>query len=89
MKKLTCQEVIEQVGSYLEAELREELVVQVEQHMVSCEHCRAEVDTLRGVIRIYQCEQQVVVPVPISEKLRKALEAAYEQGPERSEPEDA
>ena len=50
---------------------------------------RAEVDTLRGVIRIYQCEQQVVVPVPISEKLRKALEAAYEQGPQRPESEDA
>jgi hypothetical protein len=36
-----------------------------------------EVDTLRRTIMIYRCDEKVVLPEPLSEKLQDALQQAY------------
>jgi len=35
------------------------------------------VDTLRRTIMIYRCDEKVVLPSPLSDKLQHALEQAY------------
>ena len=81
MKSLTCQEVLDQLSEYLDDEARTELVHQVDHHLGMCSHCRAEVDTLRRTIQIYRCEERVVLPVKVSEKLQQALEQLYRNAP--------
>jgi predicted anti-sigma-YlaC factor YlaD len=79
VKKLTCQEVLDQLSDYLDADAQAELVAQVDLHVGSCDHCRVEVDTLRRTIKIYQCDEQVVLPVALDERLRVALQQVYRE----------
>lgn len=77
MKRLSCQEVLDQLSEYLDDEARAELVREVDVHLHECSHCRVEVDTLRRTIMIYRCDEKVVLPEPLSEKLQDALQQAY------------
>ncbi len=79
MKKLSCQEVLDQLAEYLDADAQAELVAQVDLHVGSCEHCRVEVDTLKRTIMIYRCNEQVVLPVALDERLRVALQQVYRE----------
>ena len=82
MKRLTCQEVLDQLSDYLDEDARAELIQEVDGHLHECMHCRAEVDTLRRTILIYRCDERVELPAPLSEKLQQALEQAY-RAPQR------
>ena len=77
MKRLSCQEVLDQLSDYLDEDARAELVQEVDFHLHECIHCRAEVDTLRRTIRIYRCDERVVLPLSLSEKLQQALDQVY------------
>ena len=81
MKRLTCQEVLEQLSDYLDEDARAELVHEVNQHLGTCSHCKTEVDTIRKTIRIFVCEEQVVLPQPLRDKLNAAMEQAYRNSP--------
>ena len=81
MKRLTCQEVLEQLSEYLDDDARAELVHEVNQHLGTCSHCKTEVDTIRKTIRIFVCEEQVVLPQPLCDKLNEALAQAYRNAP--------
>lgn len=77
MRRLTCQEVLDQLSDYLDAEARAELVGEVEQHLGVCVHCRIEVDTLRRTILLYRQEERVVLPAHLNVRLSEALERLY------------
>lgn len=79
MKRLTCQEVLDQLAEYLDADAQAELVAQVDLHVGSCQHCRVEVDTLRRTIMIYRCDEQVVLPIHLDDRLRVALQQVYRE----------
>ena len=77
MRRLTCQEVMDQLADYLDSDSQAELVEEVNLHVGSCVNCRVEVDTLRRTIMIYRCEERVMLPAELDERLRVALEQAY------------
>ena len=80
MKKLTCQEVLDQLQEYLDEAAHAELVHAVDHHLGLCRQCRFEVDTLRGVVRIFQSEREIVLPDGLATKLQSALEQVYRDG---------
>ena len=80
MKRLTCQEVLDQLSDYLDEDARAELIQEVDGHLHQCTHCQAEVDTLRRTILIYRHDERVELPVSLSDKLKGALEQAYRSG---------
>lgn len=77
MRKLTCQEVIEQLAEYLDEEAHAELVAAVELHLGGCGHCRIEVDQLRSIIRVSQGGDEVRMPDALADKLAEAMRLAY------------
>ena len=77
MKRLSCQEVLDQLSDYLDDEARAELVQQVDMHLHECSHCQVEVDTLRRTVEIYRCDEKVAIPTTLSDKLQQALDQAY------------
>lgn len=81
MKRLTCQEVLEQLSDYLDDDAKAELTHEVDVHLGMCAHCRAEVDTLRRTIEIYRCDEKLVLPIRLSEQLQQALEQFYRVTP--------
>lgn len=88
MKRLTCQEVLDQLAEYLDAEAQAELIEQVDLHVGSCQHCRVEVDTLRRTIMIFRCDERVMLPVHLDDRLQGALEQAYRARGNGFEPEE-
>ena len=80
MRRLTCQEVLDQLSEYLDADARDELVGAVDHHLGVCVHCRIEVDTVRRTILLYRSEERVVLPTHLSLRLNEALERAYRDG---------
>ena len=80
MSKLSCQEVLDQLWEYLDDEARTELSTRINEHLGDCSDCSVEVDSLRKTISLYRCEEQVAVPIQLSDRLRKALNQAYRVG---------
>ncbi len=80
VKRLTCQEVLDQLSEYLDDEARAELVGEVDHHLGACVHCRVEVDTLRRTILFYRHDERIVLPTRLSGQLQDALERAYRDG---------
>ncbi len=80
MRKLSCQAVLEHLAEYLDDDARLELRTEVDQHVGTCRDCQVEVDTLRRTIKIFRCDQQVLLPEPLADKLQRALESAYRDG---------
>ena len=79
MKKLSCQEVLDQLWEYLDEEARRELCAEIEGHLISCSNCQVEVDSIKHTILLYRSEEQVRTPVVLSDRLRAALDHAYEE----------
>lgn len=80
MRQLTCREVLDQLQEYLDEAAHAELVHAVDHHLGLCRHCRIEVDTIRGVVRIFQVDRQIVIPDGLATKLQLALDRAYRGG---------
>jgi anti-sigma factor RsiW len=83
VRPLTCQEVLEQLSEYLDAELHGDGAGAIDQHLLICTHCRVEVQTLRRTIVIFRCEQ-VSTPDGIGHQLRQALDREYAGNRERN-----
>lgn len=80
VKKLNCQEVLDQLSDYLEADVAAELRTQIESHLNGCRHCHLEVDSLQTTIQLYRLDDPVGVPLELSERLRLALRSVYREG---------
>lgn len=79
---MNCQELLEQLGDYLDEEARQELCREIEEHLERCHDCRLVVDQTRKTIVLYQADQQVEVPglMAASSRLTQALAKTYSEG---------
>ncbi|HET9327995.1 MAG TPA: zf-HC2 domain-containing protein [Candidatus Eisenbacteria bacterium] len=81
---MNCQELLEQLGDYLDEEARQELCREIEEHLERCSDCRIVVDQTRKTIVLYQADQQVELSgfAAASNRLNEALAKAYREGSE-------
>ena len=79
MRKLSCQEVLDQLWEYLDDEARAELCSEIDNHLNGCHDCRIEVDSLRRTILLYRTDEAPCAPVQLSDRLREALQRAYHE----------
>ena len=81
---MTCQELLEQLGDYLDEEARQELCREIEEHLDRCHDCRLVVDQTRKTIVLYQADQPVDLQglMVATNRLNEALVRAYREGSE-------
>ncbi|MFN8586386.1 MAG: zf-HC2 domain-containing protein [Candidatus Eisenbacteria bacterium] len=79
MRKLTCQEVLDQLWEYLDEDARAELCAEIEGHLTGCCHCRVEVDSIRKTVLLFRAGDETCTPIQLSERLRTALDVAYRE----------
>jgi predicted anti-sigma-YlaC factor YlaD len=72
-----CNQVLDQLGDYLDEEARAELCRAIEEHLKQCRDCRVYVDTVKKTIVLYQADSKVELPVPVSGRLREVLVREY------------
>lgn len=74
---MNCNEVLQELGDYLDEDQRNELCRQIDAHLHQCKDCRFYVDTVKKTIVLYQADQSVELPVIVSSKLAAAMAQEY------------
>ena len=72
VEELSCREVVEILGDYLEGAMTPEDRVRLEQHLADCDGCTAYLEQLRVTIRLSGRLSEEAVP---SEAMAPLLEA--------------
>jgi predicted anti-sigma-YlaC factor YlaD len=70
---VNCRGLIREISDYLDGELGQETLTEIELHLRNCEHCRLIVDTTRKTIEIYYNTQPLPLPNDVRERLHQAL----------------
>ncbi len=84
MRKLTCQEVLDQLEEFLDdEEAGAQLRAEVEMHLVSCRDCHVYVDSMKRTIMLVKGEEPAM-PLHLSTKLHSALMGLYREEPGKS-----
>jgi predicted anti-sigma-YlaC factor YlaD len=76
-KVVDCNEVLDQLSDYVDAEARAELCRAIEDHLARCNGCKVYVDTVRKTILLYHSDGPAVTPVRVSAALQVALAREY------------
>jgi len=75
---MTCREVLDSISSFIDEDLKQEVVQEMHKHIHVCSDCRAEFDSLTMTIKLYRHEKKVApspgVPVECHDRLVKILE---------------
>jgi predicted anti-sigma-YlaC factor YlaD len=82
-----CNEVLEQLGDFLDEDAREELCRAIEAHLKHCRNCKVEVDSVKKTIFLYQADRQIKTPVAVSAHLQAVLTRAYSENRGEASPE--
>lgn len=74
---MNCNEVLEQLGDYLDEDARAELCRAIEEHLTRCHDCKIYVDSVKKTIVLYQSENTIEFPVVANARLQAALAREY------------
>ena len=77
LKKIECDEVLDQLSEYIDEETRAELCDAIREHLARCQDCQIKVDTVKKTIVLYQKNATIEVPIRVSAKLSAALAREY------------
>jgi predicted anti-sigma-YlaC factor YlaD len=70
---VNCRGLIREISDYLDGELGQEMLTEIEHHLRDCKDCRLIVDTTRKTIEIYYNTQPLPLPNDVRERLHQAL----------------
>jgi predicted anti-sigma-YlaC factor YlaD len=71
--EIDCYQVRRELSDYLEGDLTPRFRLQIEEHLQSCDHCRAVHDGTRNVVRLLGDEKAIELPQGFSQRLYKRL----------------
>ncbi|MBI4442444.1 MAG: zf-HC2 domain-containing protein [Acidobacteria bacterium] len=70
---MTCEEVLQEISSYLDEEVVAELRRQIEEHLRKCHHCTVLVNTTRKTLTLVADYYVLELPESVSRKLLDRL----------------
>ncbi len=79
-KRISCDEVLDNLKDFLDEQERAELCHQIEEHLKHCHDCQVEVDQIKKTIVLYQADRVTEVPLKASSGLRAAMTDFYKNG---------
>ena len=71
--EIDCYQVCRELSDYLEGDLTPQLRLRIEEHLQTCDHCRAVYDGLGNVLRLLGDEEVIELPAGFSQRLYKRL----------------
>jgi predicted anti-sigma-YlaC factor YlaD len=78
--RINCKKVHELLSDYLDDELKEAVLKDLEGHLDACPDCVVQVDSVKKVIRLYRDSTPEGLPVDIRIRLQDVLKRAREEG---------
>ena len=80
LKRIQCDEVLEQLSEYIDEDTRAELCEAIQEHLSRCRDCQIMVDTVKKTIILYQSGSSIEVPTSATARLSAALARVYGPG---------
>ena len=71
--EIDCYQVRQELSDYLEGDLTPQLRLGIEEHLRTCDHCRAVYEGLRNIVRLLGDEEVIELPEGFSQRLYKRL----------------
>ena len=76
---MKCQDLLAQLGDYVDGTIDPAICSKFEQHMAGCNPCQVVVDNIRKTITLYKDGKPYQLPVPFSERLHSVLRQRFAQ----------
>jgi predicted anti-sigma-YlaC factor YlaD len=88
---MTCREVLDSLSSFIDEDMKQEVVQEMHKHIHVCSECRAHFDSLTMTIKLYRHVDNPAMPAGCHDRLVKVLELERIKpktapGPSSSEP---
>ncbi len=80
LKRIQCDEVLEQLSDYIDEETRAELCEAIQEHLSRCRDCQLMVDSVKKTIILYQNGSSIEIPTSATARLSAALTHEYGSG---------
>ena len=80
---LSCKDLLEELGDYLDDEVSADLRRQLEEHLAECKPCKVVTDSARQTVKIVAGCRSFELPPKFSSKIMAKIRAA---GPGRAGP---
>ena len=71
--EIECYQVQRELSDYLEGDVTPQLRLRIEEHLLSCDHCKAVYDGLRIIVHLLGDEKTVQLPKGFSQRLYNRL----------------
>jgi len=73
--EMNCQEMLENLGGYIDGDLDGRLCSEIEAHIDSCPDCKIVVNTLKKTIQLYQVTgKEATLPKDVRKRLFARLD---------------
>jgi anti-sigma factor RsiW len=70
-----CNDLLSQMGAYIEGDLPENLCSELEAHLAACQNCRVVLNTTRKTIELYQDgDGDPTLPAGVRQRLFASLD---------------
>ena len=70
---MKCNEICDKLSLYIDNELSNEEMLQMEEHLQSCENCQKELEEYKKIISVLQSLPEVEPPVGYCKRLHNKL----------------
>jgi predicted anti-sigma-YlaC factor YlaD len=80
MKTLDCEQVLANLGDYIDGEGSAELRAALERHIARCRRCRVVFDTTGRMLKVVTDAEPFEVPLSVSARLYTRLEQVLSDG---------
>jgi len=77
---LNCKHVWKEISNYIDGTVPLELRESIEQHLATCRHCAAVLDSTRNILVLVADERTFELPVGYSERLHARLQREMNAG---------
>ena len=74
---ISCEEVLQEVSNYIDAEVTEDLRRQIEEHLRGCHNCTVLVSTTRKTVSLVSSSRILELPSGASQRLMERLAAHW------------
>jgi anti-sigma factor RsiW len=79
---MKCEELMTYLSDYIDQDLSEELRVEAQEHLATCENCHVVLDTTQKMIVLYRQAERQVIPAErrtaLFERLQRAMDSTGE-----------
>ena len=71
---MTCREVLDSLSSFIDEDMKQEVMQEMHKHIHVCSDCRAQFDSMTMTIKLYQHVDNPQMPTGCHDRLIKVLE---------------